>query len=60
MDKEYNIWIMVVSIKFNILKTLNIFLIETVFLLKKRRGIFLKSVDFLSLKKLTNEEKNNL
>jgi len=47
---------MVVSIKFNILKTLNIFPIETVFLLKKKRSIFLKSVDFLSLKKLTNEE----
>jgi hypothetical protein len=59
MDKEYNIWIMVVSIKFKILKMLNIFPVKTVFLLKKKRGIFLKSVDFLALKKFTNEETNN-
>jgi len=56
MDKEYNIWIMVVSIKFNILKTLNIFPIETVFLLKIKRVTCVKLVDFLAFKKFTNEE----
>ena len=47
---------MVVSIKFNILKTLNIFPIETVFLLKKKRVTCVKLVDFLAFKKFTNEE----
>jgi len=47
---------MVVSIKFNILKMLNIFPAKTVFLLKPKRGTFVKSVDFLALKTLTNEE----
>jgi len=47
---------MVVSIKFNILKTLNIFPIETVFLLKKKRVTYVKLVDFLAFKKFTNEE----
>jgi len=44
---------MVVSIKFEILKILNIFPVESVFLLKKKRGIFVKSVDFFAPKKLT-------
>jgi hypothetical protein len=48
---------MVVSIKFDILNMLNIFPVETVFLLKKKRDAFLKSVDFLA-KKFTNEETN--
>jgi hypothetical protein len=42
-----------VSIKFEILKMLNTFPVETVFLLKKKRGTFVKSVDFFAPKKLT-------
>jgi hypothetical protein len=56
MDKEYNIWIMVVSIKFEKLIMLNIFLGNAVFLVKPKRGTFVKSVDFLGPKKFTNEE----
>ena len=56
MDKEYNIWIMVVSIKFDILHILNFFPTKKVYLLKPKRGIFVKSVDFLALKKFTSEE----
>ena len=46
---------MVVSIKFDILKMLNIFPAKTVFLLKPKWSTFVKSFDFLALKKLTNE-----
>jgi hypothetical protein len=47
---------MVVSIKFDVLDMLNIFLVENVFLLKKKQDTFVKSVDFFAMKTLTIEE----
>ncbi len=46
MDKEYNIWITVVSIKFNRLLMLNFSPKKTVYLLKLERVTFVNQLTF--------------
>jgi hypothetical protein len=46
MDKDYNIWIMVVSIKFDMLISLNIFPDNTVFILEPNGAHFLNQLTF--------------